>query len=170
MAVWVGLGNTTYLWAKWHQFGVLLLVLEDPLQGDSLTWLANCHSLSAEKCQPRASFLVNTNHSTCLPGFPNGMATDSKKEVGTPNFLKTGFQTGTLSLLPHSVGQNSQRSSPDSRGWAALWTPCYSLRGEIRVFPHPFESLCDIYKWHTHHLSSKHYEMVISFSTLKNFP
>ena len=84
---------------------MLLLVLEDPLQGDSLTWLANCHSLSAENCQPRASFLVSMNHFTCLLGLPNGMATDSKKEMETPSFLKTGFQTGTVSLLPHSVGQ-----------------------------------------------------------------
>lgn len=71
-------------------------------------------------CQPRTSFLINMNHSTCLLGLPNGMASDSKKGMETPNFLRTGFQTGTVSLLPHSVGQNSQRSSPDSRGCAAM--------------------------------------------------
>lgn len=56
------------------------------------------------------------NLSMWLLGLPYGMATDSKKEMETASFLKTGFETGTVSLLPHSVDQNHQRPNPDSRG------------------------------------------------------
>lgn len=50
------------------------------------------------------------NLSMWLLGLPYGMATDSKKAMETAGFLKTGLETGTVSLLPHSVDRSACES------------------------------------------------------------